>query len=194
MLRTTRRMESNRVILIGNPSVGKTALINCLLKQESTDNYEPTIGAAFYNYTKKIKGEEFSIQIWDTAGQEQYRSLGPIYYRNARAAIFVYDVNSVSTFEGIPTWLEAFKNSVGRSSVLYLVGNKVDLVQGSSKVDEATALKYAEENDFTFFQTSALTGLNVDRLFQNVMHRLASEPSVQISSKLEVNKDGKKCC
>ncbi|KAH0786492.1 small GTP-binding protein [Histomonas meleagridis] len=184
-------METNRVILIGNPYVGKTAIINCLLKQESSDNYEPTIGAAFHNYSQKINGEEFCIQIWDTAGQEQYRSLGPIYYRNAKAAIFVYDVTLPNSFEAIPMWLDAFENSVGRRSIRYLVGNKVDLQD--QKVDEAIASKFAEENKFTFIQTSALTGYNIDRLFQNIMVQLSSsESSIEVSS-LEIN-ERKQCC
>ena len=184
-------MEANRVVLIGNPFVGKTAIINYLLRHENTKGYEATIGAACHNYSQRINGEEFCIQIWDTAGQEKYRSLGPIYYRNAKAAIFVYDVTSSDSFEAIPMWLDMFENSVGKRSFRYLVGNKVDLQD--PKVDEEIANKFAEENKLTFIQTSAMTGFNINRLFQDIMSQLSDSVTKVETSSLEV-KDNKSCC
>ncbi|KAH0790336.1 small GTP-binding protein [Histomonas meleagridis] len=183
-----------RVILIGNSFCGKTALFE-YLKGHKTVVYEQTIGPSNFEYSKNIKGKNYRVQVWDTAGQEQYRALGPIYYRNAAAGIFVYDITEADTFNSIPEWYRAFADSVGRKSFLFLVGNKLDLEEKRA-VDQSTANSFAKDNGFIFFETSALEGTNVDLLFQAVFDKVHPIETVSESKEKEVEvvKDNKCKC
>lgn len=183
-----------RVVLIGNSNTGKTALLVRLLNQSSSNIYEPTIGATNYPYTKVIDGTSYTIQIWDTAGQEQYKALGPIYYRNASAGIFVFDVTDEDSYEAVPNWLQEFEDAVGRSKYLkILVGNKVDLEDDVS-VDITNVSSFAKENGFIFFQTSAKTGYNVEMMFQKIMEELIKQEKEILELDLKSQESQKKCC
>lgn len=156
-----------RVVLLGNSFVGKTALITRFIENDKPANYSETIGAAFHTYTQKIKDEEINLQIWDTAGHEKYRSLGPVYYRNACAGILVYDVTNRTSFTDLNLWIRSFQDTVGFDVPIFIVGNKVDL-ENEVEVEVDEGQKFAQENNFKFFTTSAQTGFNVNFLFQNV--------------------------
>ena len=183
-----------RVVLIGNSNTGKTALLVRLLNQSSSNIYEPTIGATNYPYTKVIDGTSYTIQIWDTAGQEQYKALGPIYYRNASAGTFVFDVTDEDSYEAVPNWLQEFEDAVGRSKYLkILVGNKVDLEDDVS-VDITNVSSFAKENGFIFFQTSAKTGYNVEMMFQKIMEELIKQEKEILELDLKSQESQKKCC
>ena len=183
-----------RVVLIGNSNTGKTALLVRLLNQSSSNIYEPTIGATNYPYTKVIDGTSYTIQIWDTAGQEQYKALGPIYYRNASAGIFVFDVTDEDSYEAVPNWLQEFEDAVGRSKYLkILVGHKVDLEDDVS-VDITNVSSFAKENGFIFFQTSAKTGYNVEMMFQKIMEELIKQEKEILELDLKSQESQKKCC
>lgn len=183
-----------RVVLIGNSYTGKTALLVNLLNQGSSNVYEPTIGAANYPYTKVINGTSYTIQIWDTAGQEQYKSLGPIYYRNASAGIFVFDVTDQSSFDSIPCWLQEFEEAVGRSKYLkVLIGNKIDLEE-DEQVDDVIVSNYAKDNGFIYFRTSAKTGYNVEMMFQKLMEELIKQEMEMIELDLKKQSEKSGCC
>ena len=185
-------MSANRVVLIGNAFVGKTALIQKKINSEVSQRYEETVGAAFHSYKEVIDGKETVIQVWDTAGQEKYRSLGPVYFRNATAAILVYDVTDRSTFEALDEWIETFRSAAGMSPQIIIVGNKCDL-ETRIVVDKIEGQNYAEHHGMKFFYTSAITGYNVDFLFQKVAQIVASEPVVE-SSTTKKKEEKSECC
>jgi len=189
-------MNAYRVVLIGNAYVGKTALIMKFINKTISGQYEETVGAAFHTFQATIDGESISVQVWDTAGQEKYRSLGPVYYRNASAAILVYDITDRQSFIDINGWIEHFRSTVGDHPPIFLVGNKIDL-DSNSKVDENEAQKYADEHGFSFFLTSAITGYNVDFLFQKVADSVVHSGMKVVKSKVnssETKDDGKTTC
>lgn len=103
------------------------------------------------------------LELWDTAGQERYRSLAPMYYRGAAAALIVFDVTSAESFEGAQSWARELRRRGDPAMVVALVGNKVDI--GHRVVELETAKTYATDNEFLYFETSAKTGYNVGELF-----------------------------
>ncbi|OHT11044.1 small GTP-binding protein [Tritrichomonas foetus] len=163
-----------RLIMIGNSFVGKTALVMRYINKKSQESYDETIGAAFHSFTLNLDNETVNVQIWDTAGQEKYRSSGPVYFRNANAAILVYDSTDRHTFIDLPQWLDTFRETAGQQALITIVGNKIDL-DDKIKVDQNEGQQFANENNLSFVATSALTGYNVDYLFQSVVEQIHND-------------------
>jgi Ras-related protein Rab-5C len=139
---------SYKVVLLGDSAVGKSSLVSRFVRDEFTDAPQPTIGAAFL--TKTIRSGEFSVkfEIWDTAGQERYRSLAPMYYRGAAAAIIVFDLTDAKSFDGAKSWAEELKKQGNQDIVLALVGNKKDLPNRKieTSVKEFVFMNFSEMN------------------------------------------------
>jgi small GTP-binding protein len=167
-----------KVILVGDTQVGKTCLLSRLTTGQFQGIDQPTIGAAFQDLTIAATHGAVSLQIWDTAGQEKYRSLAPMYYRNARAAILVFDLTNHDTFRGLAQWIRDLgpcdPNARAR---LFVVGNKCDLA-GERVIDAAAAQRFADENQaVAYYETSAATGYNVIELFTDVADGITRKKS-----------------
>ena len=107
------------------------------------------------------------FEIWDTAGQERYRSLAPMYYRGAAAALVVYDITAAESFQGAKTWIEELQRQGSADIVIGLAGNKMDL-ESKREVSNEEAKTYAHDNGCIFFETSAKTGDNVKAIFTQI--------------------------
>ena len=117
-----------KIVLVGDAGVGKTHIINRYVKGQIPHTIIPTIGIEFATKTVTLRdGGTIKTQIWDTAGQEKYRSITSAHYRKAVGALLVYDVTKEKTFESIKRWLEEIRQHADRDIVLMLVGNKVDI-------------------------------------------------------------------
>jgi small GTP-binding protein len=158
-----------KIVIIGAVAVGKTAIAARLHQGIFDEEYQPTIGAGYISHRMTVEGNEVELQIWDTAGMERYRSLGPIYYRDAVAAIIVYAQNDPISAEAVNKWYEAFHGTVPGNAVIAIAANKVDL---ECTVPAEPIELWARENHFEFFRTSATTGLGVNELFTTVVTRL----------------------
>ena len=101
-----------KVVMIGSVAVGKTAIANRLQFKRFDEEYQPTVGAGYIPYRTTYDGKDIELQIWDTAGMERYKSLGSIYYRDAHAAIIVYDQTSMESADSLEKWLESFRSTV----------------------------------------------------------------------------------
>ena len=154
-----------KFIIIGDAAVGKSNLLVRYTSGQFKEEYQLTIGVEFGSNDVIIGDNTYRIQIWDTAGQENFRSITRSYYKNTACAIIVYEISNKKSFENISSWIEECKNSAPKSILMVLVGNKCDL-EDNREVTEEEGREFAEKNGMLFFETSAKTGKNVEELFK----------------------------
>ena len=120
-----------KVIIIGDSGVGKSCLMQCLTQGHFKSDHQITIGVEFGAFVMRVEGRAvIKLQIWDTAGQEQFRSITKLFYKNSQAAIVVYDVTKKDSYEDVASWLEEIEDNRDQDNMLvYLVGNRVDLAE-----------------------------------------------------------------
>ena len=154
-----------KYVIVGDASVGKSNLLLRYTHGEFKEEYQLTIGVEFGSNNVIINNKIFRIQIWDTAGQENFRSITRSYYKNSACALIVYDITRRASFESLSDWIEDCKNSSPKTVFMVLVGNKSDL-QKNREVTEEEGKEFAEKNGMIFFETSAKTGQNVEEVFK----------------------------
>ena len=158
-----------KVVLIGDASVGKTSLLNRYITGSHSQNISPTLGAAFTTKLVEANHQTVKLQIWDTSGEERYRSMAPLYYRGAHVVLLVFDVTKEGSFKAIGSWLEQLQGHVNvNQTLLILIGNKVDLGPDERQVTEEQAAAYAKTIKAKYFDASAVSGQNVDEIFKAV--------------------------
>ena len=171
--------NSIKITLIGDSGVGKTCIIRRFTLDEFSAESYATDGI---NYSKKdIKhGDEMvQLDLWDTAGQEKYRSLGKHFYKDSFIVILVYNITSKESFENLKNvWLEDVTNYGEKYKVLAVVGNKCDLYEQEA-VPEEDARKFAEEHDAIFVNVSARDGTNIFNLFDYCVKKYF-DPTFQV--------------
>jgi small GTP-binding protein len=160
-----------KVVLVGDSGVGKTSILLRLNANIFRSDSAATVGSGCSTRPFMTTSGDISLQIWDTAGEEQYRSLTRLYVQNAVAALIVFDVSSESTFASIPSWIDTVRETSGTEPVIFLVGNKVDLA--ARAVEMETGGQFAREHGLSYFDVSAKTGFQVDLLFADVAERVA---------------------
>ena len=153
-----------KFIIIGDAAVGKSNLLLRFTQGEFKSEYQLTIGVEFGAKNLDIDNKKYRLQIWDTAGQENYRSITRAYYKNSVCSILVYDISNRESFEHISTWIEDCKAQSPKTVFMVLVGNKSDLTD-NRKVTFEEGQEMAKKNNLLFFETSAKTGENVDKIF-----------------------------
>ena len=175
-----------KLVLLGEAAVGESSLVLRFVSNDFQENKEPTIGAAFLTQKCTIGERTIKYEIWDTAGQERFASLAPMYYRNAQAAIVVYDITKPASFIKARHWVKELHEQANRDITIALVGNKLDLVEDDSAADGETLRKVsveegqslADEEGLLFFETSAKTGNNVNEVFVGIGSKI---PSVTVT-------------
>mmetsp|Transcript_96413 Transcript_96413/g.152490 ORF Transcript_96413/g.152490 Transcript_96413/m.152490 type:complete len:214 (-) Transcript_96413:38-679(-) len=201
-----------KMVLIGDATVGKTCLLSRYMKGEMPKASHATIGVEFATRTVQVaSGKVVKVQIWDTAGQERYRAITSAHYRNAAGALLVYDVTNLDSFNNCEKWLADVRNGAGPNVLIELVGNKVDLVEGSKASDRKVPLdnasEFAQQHGLRSMEASAASGQNVDQIFQHLIQEIHDRnPSAQQNAagvKMKINAvtpgslaptcDGSKC-
>jgi small GTP-binding protein len=155
-----------KVILVGSSGVGKTSLVSCLFEQQFDTASLPTVAPAFCTYSTDCRdGTSIDLQIWDTAGQEQYQSISQMFYRDSQAALLCFNETEV---ESIPRWMERVKEHAPDCRI-YLVATQIDLVaEDDYPLLNSKAQAMAEGQKLQVFMTSAKTSQGVTDLFQTV--------------------------
>lgn len=167
------RVIENKIVILGPTCVGKTSLLNQYVREQFTGTTTNTIGAAFYKKNILIDDKyKVSLQIWDTAGQERFRSMLPMYYKGAHAAVLVHDVTEPSTLEQLQEWVEELRQKGTQDMLLSIASNKSDLMQ---KSNTQAAQEYAKTINATVFETSAKTGRGIHELFDNLARALVKK-------------------
>ena len=155
----------SKFIIIGEAGVGKTNLVHRFAKGEFISQYAMTLGMDFLIANVEEDGKTFKLELWDTAGSEKFRSITKGYYKNATCAIIVYDISCKNSFLSVNRWIEDCKTNITNKDIyLILVGNKCDL-NYKREVEEEEGKNFAENEGMAFYETSALTGANVENIF-----------------------------
>lgn len=200
-------IQNLKITLIGDVSVGKTALITRLFYETFDPVTQATVGASFYtgNYSAS-NGKKYRLQVWDTAGQERFRSLIPMYTRGTNVILFVYDLSNKTSFHNLTNyWVNYIKESCwNEDPICFLIGTKSDLVTQSqlnhiiNKVD-LTTLHDGYFDDF--YVVSALKGIGTEGLILSILDNVvksekykAIEETDSIVSLTKYNDDDKWCC
>lgn len=163
-----------KLVLLGESAVGKSSLVLRFVRGTFFEYQESTIGAAFLTQTVPLGDTTVKFEIWDTAGQERYKSLAPMYYRGAAAAIVVFDITNYDSFTRAKQWVKELQRQGNTNIVIALAGNKADL-KDKRKVEPAEVQAYADDNGILFMETSAKTAMNVNEIFVQIARRLPKE-------------------
>ena len=161
-----------KYIIIGDATVGKSNLLLRYYKDTFKYDYQITIGIEFGAKNVKIRNKTYRIQIWDTAGQENFKSITRAYYTNSACVLVAYDISSRDSFNNVNNWINECKNLSSKSILLVLVGNKSDLEE-RRQVNFEEGQELADKNGMLFYETSAKIGTNVYTVFYYSADKIA---------------------
>ena len=156
---------SFKLIVIGDSGVGKSCLTNNAIKNTFDDAYNATVGFEFFTFNIRFNGKVVKLQIWDTCGQELYRSLITNFYRNSSLAMMVYSINSKESFDNVEMWLRELRTHSNPDVKVFLIGNKSDLEAEREVTTEQGENFYKQNNLSLFMESSAKTGFNTQKIF-----------------------------
>lgn len=198
-----------KLILLGDVSVGKTCLALKFVKDEFRDEYSCTVGVEFKIKTIYIGSNTTAdLQVWDTCGQERFRTITRQYYRDANGILLVFDVTNKKSFNDLETWLDDIKSYAQENRCVLLVGNKADL-KAQRVIDVSRAMNFAAKHGIGYVEVSAKEGHNVYYAFEKVARELIrsdfkvspmcytptnEESRVYLNKKLYKNKEERKGC
>lgn len=160
-----------KYIIIGDTGVGKSCLLLQFTDKRFQQVHDLTIGVEFGARMITIDGKQIKLQIWDTAGQESFRSITRSYYRGAAGALLVYDITRRDTFNHLTSWLDDARQHANSNMTIMLIGNKCDLEQRRA-VSFEEGQQFANEHGLVFLETSAKTAANVEEAFINTARKI----------------------
>ena len=212
MKESEEKEKKYKIVMLGDQNVGKTSIINRFKHNKFVGNIEPTLALDFQSKEIFIDNINVKLLLYDTAGQEKFRTLIPLYTREANIIFFIYDITNSDSFHNIEKWYNSLENVNKNEAIFFLVGNKIDL-NDERKVPEEEARAYANRYNFIFQEVSALTGDGIEELFLNQLaqeiknYLLFDKKQVReqeeeikklnlqdINEKNKKNKSNKKCC
>ena len=174
-------VESFKVVLVGESGVGKTSIITQFIDQTFQEDQQSTTGGTFS--TKSVicdNGKTLKFEIWDTAGQERYRSLTKMFYKDANAAVLVYDITRKDSFEELQNyWSQQIKESSPPNIILAIAANKSDLISQEA-VEEEKAREFANELGAIFVSTTATTVESINELFIEIAKKYTNATDIKI--------------
>ena len=195
-----------KTILVGMSGTGKTNIINAITGQKFEENKFTTSTSSFVDKCMTVKNKKYRLEIWDTAGQEKFRSLTKIFIKDSKIVIFVYDITTRASFEEIDFWVSTVKDILKEDKIVYgLAGNKKDLFQ-NEVVEEEEGEKKAQEIGALFKLTSAKTGQGINEFIQSLLEeyvkKIGDSPNDNNNSKgnklsgnnINGEKKKSKCC
>ena len=196
-----------QILIIGDSEVGKTCLIQRYANGIFKEDYIATVGLDFHTKQEMINNLTVSIKLWDTAGQERFRALTPSFFRNAEGIVLAYDVTNSESFDNLKFWINSIKTNLFEKNIfipIIIIGNKIDL-EDMRDISKDIANKFAKENNFKYFETSAKTGEGVDEAFRDLVNQILANSdkneeaakerkSVKIEDNQVDKKKKKGCC
>jgi len=160
-----------KVVVLGPQGVGKTSLSMVYTGKKFSRSLSPTIGSSYFPFEMTIKDISVVLEIWDTAGQERFRSMAPLYYRNAKAALVVFDITCYESFKSLKEWVRELLRNTDNSIIVCIVGNKLDL-NAERQVSTTEAEAYALTINADYFETSAKTHSGINEVFSCIANKI----------------------
>ena len=180
-----------KIIIVGDSGVGKSCFLKRAAQRKFSESYQATIGFEFLLMYYDVNGIKIKLQIWDTCGQEMYRSLIQGFYRNTALTVLIYAVNEQKSFDDLDNWIKDIRSSTEHGQPIFLVGNKCDLDKDIRQINENDGQQFAENNSMEYFsEASAKTGYKVDDIFIKIAGYLYKESYLKGKSKLKKLKMG----
>ena len=174
-IKEKERLYEIKVVLLGDQAVGKSSLVHRFCYNKFEDRYNITIGGAYLQQEATLKnGDKLKLHIWDTGGQEKFRSMANLYYKDAVAAILVYDVSNPDSLESLNYWIKELKENVDNDKfIISIAGNKCDLPLEARKITLQQGKEFCKENDIPIFiETSAKNGIGIKELFSYLAQKV----------------------
>ena len=169
-----------KLVLLGDSGVGKSSIAMRYVNNVFSESFEVTIGGGYLQQIVRLKdGTSLKLDIWDTGGQERYRALLQLYYRDADAALITYDVTNPRTLENCEYWVNELKRTE-ENCILCLVANKNDVPPEEKKVDIKAAHEFSEKFGMIFVETSAKSGENINKLFETVSQEIVKKKNQSV--------------
>ena len=160
-----------KYVIIGDSGVGKSNILLQYINGKFNEDFKATVGVEFGAKNIEINGRIYRIQIWDTAGQENFRSIARAYYKNSICACIVYDITSRNSFNSVQSWIDDCTKQTPRNILLLLIGNKNDL-NDKREVQYEEGEEFAKKKNMIFLETSAKTGNNIDKIFEKSVKKI----------------------
>jgi small GTP-binding protein len=152
------------MLLLGDPAVGKTTLVKKFIHGKFSSDYKMTIGVDIMRKDILIDDNQIILSIWDIAGQDRFRNFRNIFYKGSSGALIIFDLTRQSSFDNLVNWINELKQFASSDSPFIIIGNKADLMD-IRIVRKEDAIKFSEENNYHYIETSAKTGQAVDIAF-----------------------------
>ncbi len=160
-----------KFVIIGDSGVGKSNILLRYINNTFSDEFKTTVGVEFGAKNLEVNGRIYRIQIWDTAGQENFRSIARAYYKNSVCACIVYDITNRNSFNSIQSWIDDCVKQSPKSILFILIGNKNDLNE-SREVQYEEGVEFAKKRNMIFLETSAKTGNNISTIFDKSIRQI----------------------
>ena len=187
-----------KLIVLGNTSVGKSSFILKYIEDKFVLNYIATLGMDFKQKKLKLKnGQEVRLRIYDTAGQERFKSVAVSFIKKAEGVILIYDIGNKATFESLEEWIKNIKESGKENLPIILVGNKCDLPPEKRQVELIEGKDKAEEFNLPFFETSCKEGINIKEVFEKIVEDITGKNNLSSGGEFKIlnkSKSKRKCC
>ena len=167
-------IPSYKVVVVGSSGVGKTAIVQRLIDNTFIEDTQSTVGVEFKSFSVESDGFVCKLSIWDTAGQEKFRSVSKAYFRNAVGAVLVFSLDDLDSFNELNSWINDLTSLATPNAAILLVGNKADLTDKRS-ITENEALDFAKRYNVEYIETSAKEGQNVKETFTRLAKIIAEK-------------------
>jgi small GTP-binding protein len=189
-----------KLLIVGGSGVGKTNFLNMFLNNKFNQNYFSSTGIDLQKKIMNIKNKKVRIQIWDTAGQEKYKSITKNLFLKVMGALVLYDITNEESFTKLKEWVELIKEECGRHIKILIIGNKSDL-ESQRAIDKEDAMKYANEEKVQYIECSSKTGENVEKAIIMLSEKILESTEISMDSSLMLDSTllsskikKRKCC